>query len=218
MGNSEKSASDEDASDGKSKAVMVAWKSYDIVDCLRNVVKAISDLSEELLNSCWKKLWPECVKSAANTLEKANEIQQGIISLGKKIGGEGFSDLDQEDIDDVLLIDELTEEELLELCGERYEKESVDIEPEKKEDQMKQNVLAGILADAERLMQNISIHDPIEHRSSLVCLQIRSAVAPYDEIQRQIYNKKNQKKMSDFFATSTVPAESSSSEEELYEI
>ena len=40
-------------------------------------------------------------------------------------------------------------------------KESVDIEPEKKEDQMKQNVLAEILADAKRLMHNSSIHDPI---------------------------------------------------------
>ena len=59
-----------------------------------------------------------------------------------------------------MLIDELIEEELLELCGERNEKESIDIEP-KKEHQTKQNVLAEILADAERLMHNSLIHDPI---------------------------------------------------------
>lgn len=93
---------------------MKAWKAYDIVDCILNVKKALHDLTPTLLNNCWRKLWPTIVKNKAEIHVDLLGIEnERIIQIGKQIGGDGFNNLDEEDIEGTMLEDELNERELL---------------------------------------------------------------------------------------------------------
>lgn len=70
------------------------------------------------MNNCWNKIWPDCGKYLDKNTKVECENEQGkIIQLSKRIGGDGFEDLDADDIEDALLDDELNEDELLAMIG-----------------------------------------------------------------------------------------------------
>lgn len=77
------------------------------------------------MNSCWKKLWPEAVNDFTGFPTADVEIEK-IKQLSKIVGGEGLSDLQDNEIREELLGnagEELTPHELEELLQEEEKEE-----------------------------------------------------------------------------------------------
>lgn len=184
----------------KEDTVIKAWKTYDIVDCIKNVKKAINELSPSLLNSCWRNLWPTIVKSSNEIQKQTVESEVNlIIKVAKHIGGDGFTDFDVEDIEDILIEDELTEAELLAMTSEEGSSVQSEHEEEQAEIITKTN-LELIITDAEALIAKIEMLDPQMDRKSQVCLQVKSVFTPYYELLKSLKSKAKQRPLTEFFS------------------
>ncbi|GFU48083.1 DDE-1 domain-containing protein [Trichonephila clavipes] len=73
---------------------------------------AIAEIKSQTLNACWKAAWPECV-SKGNESNRAI-VTSEIISIAKEIGGEGFDDFGEHDIEELLVDEALNDDDILE--------------------------------------------------------------------------------------------------------
>ncbi|XP_064081037.1 tigger transposable element-derived protein 1-like [Macrobrachium nipponense] len=85
------------------------WRKFKIATCLNVIDRSLRDMKKETLNSCWKKLWPECVNDYKGF--SPQEIQHlaidNAVKLAKILGGEGFDDITKDEVGS--LIDTHTE-------------------------------------------------------------------------------------------------------------
>ncbi|XP_064077714.1 tigger transposable element-derived protein 1-like [Macrobrachium nipponense] len=76
------------------------WRKFTIATCLNIIDRSLRDMKKETLNSCWKKLWPECVNDYKGF--SPQEIQHSAIDnavkLAKILGGEGFDDITKDEL------------------------------------------------------------------------------------------------------------------------
>ncbi|GFW99552.1 tigger transposable element-derived protein 1 [Trichonephila clavipes] len=109
--------------------VTEAWKQFNILNCVNHVALAIAEIKSQTLNACWKAAWPECV-SKGNESNRAI-ITSEIISIAKEIGGEGFDDFGEHDIEELLVDEALNDDDILEsMVDITKDLETVDSEPE----------------------------------------------------------------------------------------
>ncbi|XP_050340763.1 tigger transposable element-derived protein 1-like [Bactrocera neohumeralis] len=73
-------------------SVIDEWKKFSIMDCINQVKIALDLLKPSTLNSCWKNIWPECVKCKDPVIDNNAELAD-IITMANAIGGDGFDDL-----------------------------------------------------------------------------------------------------------------------------
>ncbi|KFD69716.1 hypothetical protein M514_13302 [Trichuris suis] len=100
--------------------VIDVWKAFSIADAIIAVDKATRAIKPETVITCWRKLCPDAAPgSAPPEAEPIKEVVEEIVSSGKKLGGEGFDDMDVRDIEELIdsAPEELTEDDLLEMTG-----------------------------------------------------------------------------------------------------
>ncbi|UYV80085.1 FUBP1 [Cordylochernes scorpioides] len=78
-----------------------------------HVALAIAEIKSQTLNACWKAAWPECV-SKRNESNRTTILTTDIISIAKEIGGEGFDDFGEHDIEELLVDEALNDDGILE--------------------------------------------------------------------------------------------------------
>nr|XP_022919244.1 tigger transposable element-derived protein 1-like [Onthophagus taurus] len=78
--------------------VMQAGKRFTILDCINHISSSIKKLKPSTLNSCWKNLWPEAVEKDNLIDPDHNEVLDTVVEVAKSVGGEGFDDMNVEDI------------------------------------------------------------------------------------------------------------------------
>ncbi|KAM9457481.1 tigger transposable element-derived protein 1-like [Clarias gariepinus] len=113
------------------------WKGqFHIVKCLETIDKAWKEVTKRTLSSAWRKLWPDCVlehetECSDNEQKPVVEIENEIVSLGKKMGLE----VNEDDIQELLEEHghELTTDELMDLHCENQLLEEISSEEEEKE-------------------------------------------------------------------------------------
>ncbi|UYV76721.1 hypothetical protein LAZ67_14001873 [Cordylochernes scorpioides] len=93
--------------------VTEVWKQFNILNCVDHVALAIADIKSQTLNACWKAAWPECV-SKRNESNRTTILTSDIISIAKEIGGEGFDDFGEHDIEELLVDEALNDDDILE--------------------------------------------------------------------------------------------------------
>ncbi|UYV78468.1 hypothetical protein LAZ67_16001564 [Cordylochernes scorpioides] len=93
--------------------VTEVWKQFNILNCVDHVALAIAEIKSETLNACWKAAWPECV-SKKNESNRTTIVTSDIISIAKEIGGEGFDDFGEHDIEELLVDEALNDDDILE--------------------------------------------------------------------------------------------------------
>ncbi|GFX49957.1 DDE-1 domain-containing protein [Trichonephila clavipes] len=92
-------------------------------------IESIAEIKSQTLNACWKAAWPECV-SKGNESNRAI-VTSEIISIAKEIGGEGFDDFGEHDIEELLVDEALNDDDILEsMVDITKDLETVDSEPE----------------------------------------------------------------------------------------
>lgn len=95
----------------QSMTVTQAWKDFKIRDALEFIAKALSAMKPRTLNACWKPLWPACVKPGSSG--PSNEVDSEILILAHAIGGEGFEDMDTNDVGELLADTIIEDDELI---------------------------------------------------------------------------------------------------------
>ena len=89
------------------------WKKFSILDCINHATSAIGEIRPHTLNAGWKTLWPQCIINR-NAINQEPIVSAEIISLAHEIGGEGF-DFNDNDVDELLLDQALTDDDVIEL-------------------------------------------------------------------------------------------------------
>jgi hypothetical protein len=112
-----------------------------------------------------------------------------IVSLGQKVVGEGFEDLREVDIMDLLQSheEELSVEDLVELTQREQEDQGIVMQ----EDKLTLKRLAHFFTLADQLAQEAMDMDPNVERSSQFVRNLTSALTPYREIYRDKQRQSN---------------------------
>lgn len=86
--------------DNEELTVKDYWKSFTITACLIIVEEAAKEVKSKTINACWKTLWPDCVDSfeGFSPEDQVDESVKKKVLLARRIGGEGFTDMEEEDV------------------------------------------------------------------------------------------------------------------------
>ncbi|GFY13173.1 tigger transposable element-derived protein 1 [Trichonephila clavipes] len=99
--------------ENESLTVKDVWKQFSIFDCLIHVASASAQIRPRTLNACWKKIWPAYVTDNATT--QTSTLSDEIINLAHEIGGDGVNTFSHDDIDELLVDDALSDNDIIDL-------------------------------------------------------------------------------------------------------
>lgn len=199
-----------EATDGPdSVSIREYWRQYNILSAIKNIKFAWDEVKNSTMNAVWKKLWPEI-----STREAVVEMPEvgDIVTLGKKIGGDGFADLQSDDIIEVLTNceEDMTVDDILTQFDDNDDQtdeneEGVEVVEEKK---LTSQNLTNFLKLGSQLEQEVLDMDPDMERALKFRRNLTDALAPYVEIYKEKQKSQKQSLLTSFFQKH----ESSSSE------
>nr|XP_032525925.1 zinc finger and BTB domain-containing protein 11-like [Danaus plexippus plexippus] len=92
------------------------WKDFSILKCVELICLSVRELKSSTLNACWKNVWPEVVLQE-NLLDSTSINIEPIVNIARSVGGEGFDDMNERDIYELINdAADLDEEELVQLA------------------------------------------------------------------------------------------------------
>ena len=204
-------------------SLMAYWKSFTIADCLIILGDVIKEMKTETVNATWKKLWPEVVHDYVGF--SPAEIQHSAINraaiLARQIGGEGFTDITEEDLNDLIdeHSDQLSVEDLDEMTKSASEDE-VEEGEEIEEEGLSLDRLGQMIRCAKRLKDMAMEWDPYMDRSISFTNFIDNGLEPYQNLFNNLRKQKEQTQITMFFDPKPKdpqpPPESPEEGEEVY--
>ncbi|XP_053968450.1 tigger transposable element-derived protein 1-like [Anastrepha ludens] len=160
--------------------VIDMWKKFSIMDCINQVGLALADLKPSTLNSCWKNIWPECVKSKdPDPVIHNNAVFTDITTLAHTIGGDGFDDLSFADIEELLADKSLSENEIIDLPLETHQDREHSDNDEEDPPILNATLIKEGIDLARKLGNHFQQHDPDEERAAKFQRVLKSLMASY---------------------------------------
>ncbi|XP_015670871.1 tigger transposable element-derived protein 1 [Protobothrops mucrosquamatus] len=181
------------------------WKSYNILDCIENIVAAWQDVSVKCMQGIWKKCL-KCFSALADNLEEFEQhqnldrINKKILTLTKSLDLE----VEAEDVRSLIAYTEgeLSNEELIELKEELEEQKVVEEEVEKEEKKEERKVeqkkvvevqpktfslkrLASVFSGVNKILSELESMDPDVERFRRVHWEMREILKCYREIYEE---------------------------------
>ncbi|GFW05678.1 tigger transposable element-derived protein 1 [Trichonephila clavipes] len=174
--------------ENESLTVKDVWKQFSIFDCLIHVASASAQIRPRTLNACWKKIWPACVTD--NTTTKTSTLSDEKINLAHEIGEDGFNTFSQDDIDELLVDDALSDNDIIDLTLDLTVHGVVGLEGDNDEEE-KSTPLTGKLIQeglqlCSKLENHFLINDPNSERASKLQRELQNCMSGY----RKLYKKK----------------------------
>lgn len=183
------------------------WKKFSILDCLGLIEKSWQEISNSTLNASWSKLLPELVTSK----ESQNQSQlldhqiaiQNVINLSQEVGGEGFHDLRESEILELVSPEneELTVAEVAEMVIE--EKTSSSDDEGDDNDELSKHFhsvsLKKIMDSLQDAIEEAIRFDPVMTRSLHFQHNCNIAVQIYEDLFKEYRRKIKQTQITDFF-------------------
>lgn len=180
--------------------LMECWKSFTIADAIVFIKGAIDELKPETIIACWKKLWNDVVHNS----EDAHDINPqltAIFNIAQQIGGEGFNDMTEEELNDY--IDEqhqvFTNEELEDLVKSSPEGSGDEDESQQEAPAWTLEKFSSIFRTAQTLKEQIVDYDPIMERSIQITRTITEALKPLEDLFTEMKRQKRQLPITMFF-------------------
>ncbi|GFV91938.1 tigger transposable element-derived protein 1 [Trichonephila clavipes] len=154
--------------ENESLTVKDVWKQFSIFDCLIHVASASAQIRPRTLNAFWKKIWQACVID--NTTTQTSTLSDEIINLAHEIGGDGFNTFSHDDIDELLVDDALSDNDIIYLTLDLTVDGVVGLEGDNDEEE-KSTPLTGKLIQeglqlCSKLENHFLINDPNSERAS----------------------------------------------------
>lgn len=185
------------------RAVRSFWKSFTISDSIRFVSESWEEVKPSTLNHSWRKAWPEVVQDAStpNTIQG---LIQGVAEAARSVGGQGFDDVQEAEITQLLLSDteDLSPENIEEVLDKpQIEEESPEHEP------------PGLTAEAISKMLNLIheaaeialTHDPVMTRSLQFQRSCEQITSGYEEVYRDLIRRMKQARVTSYFTAIPKP-------------
>lgn len=173
--------------------VIEIWKTYSMDICLNFIDMSLKELrlKPSTLAGCWKKICPiegDTAITAEEIVNSSEEVNR-VVALSHALGGEGFSDLADSDIRELISDDvELSEEDLSDIVDECYDEEFLD--DEFLEDGIKEGfapeILSEILQLASRLKNIVFEHDFNVERSVKFQRELDNVLTPFAELRKEM--------------------------------
>ncbi|GFY04375.1 tigger transposable element-derived protein 1 [Trichonephila clavipes] len=161
------------------------WKQFSIFDCLIHAASASAQIRPRTLNACWKKIWPACVTD--NTTTQTSILSDEIINLAHEIGGDGFNTFSHDDIDELLVGDALSENDIIDLTLDLYITVDGVVGLEGDNDEEKSTPLTGKLIQeglqlCSKLENHFLINAPNSERASKLQRELQNCMSGYREL------------------------------------
>ncbi|CAI9715870.1 Hypothetical predicted protein [Octopus vulgaris] len=125
-----------------------------IATCLSVLPAALKDMGKETLIACWK-VWLKSIQSykGFSPEDFQHETVNNAVKLAKVLGGEGFDDITQDEVNNLIdgHSETLTDEDLLELTKSASEEEEKAPDPEKEEDETYKTLLTTMKKQRQQL-------------------------------------------------------------------
>ncbi|XP_066471532.1 tigger transposable element-derived protein 1-like [Tiliqua scincoides] len=174
-------------------SIMDVWKSFTIADAVVFIAEAVDALKPETVQACWKALWPGAARDFRGSPTIDEEVR-AILEIAGEVGGEGFSDMTEEDVEEH--IEEhsrtLTNEELADLLNSVTDDEDEDVEDAEEAEPSVRTLekLAAVFEQAQVLKDMILEYDPSVERAVCVTQGITTCLQPlqdlFDEAKRKL--------------------------------
>jgi len=156
------------------KTLMGFWINYSVYDCIKNLVWAWGDVTNECMNGIWKNTltrFDHVYNGFAND-KKVAKISKAVVEMASNFN----LGVNEDDIEELLeaIPEEPTDEELLELEQERIAEEETrekETAGEEKEEPLRKftvNGLAEAFADLNKFLKKFGNMDPNTGRVSLI--------------------------------------------------
>ncbi|XP_048839235.1 tigger transposable element-derived protein 1-like [Brienomyrus brachyistius] len=162
--------------------LMEYWKKFTIATCLTVIKSALKEIQKETLNACWKKLWPDVIHDykGFSPEEIHNEAVSKTVILARLVGGEGFEDCTEEEVDKLIDAhsDPLTDDDLLELTKAASEEETAE-EIKEDDEGLSLERLGVIMRTQQQLQSYIEEWDPFFERALKTINGLNSAMETY---------------------------------------
>jgi len=188
-----------DAIENGNLSIIDAWQKYTIMDSIINVSLAIQQLRTSTLNACWKAIWPECViceSSIPDTTPESSEI----IALAHQIAGEGFEDMNTDDINELMIDTHLDEDDLIQLItyDRKNDNHNSDMENDGENSELTSKLIDEGLKLGESMIKHFLDNDPDVERALKFQRDLKICLAGYQELFKKVVKPKQQKKITDF--------------------
>ncbi|GFW59249.1 tigger transposable element-derived protein 1 [Trichonephila clavipes] len=167
--------------ENESLTVKDVRKQFSIFDCLIHVASDSAQIRPRTLNACWKNIWPACVTD--NTTTQTSTLSDEIINLAQEIGGDGFNTFSHDDIDELLVDDALSDNDIIDLTLDLTVDGVVGLEGDNDEEE-KSTPLTGKLIQeglqlCSKLENHFLINDPNSERASKLQRELQNCMSGY---------------------------------------
>ena len=173
------------------------WKKFNIAHCLTIVGQSLKEMKKQTLNAAWKNLWPDVVNDYEGF--SPAEIQHSAINraliLARQLGGEGFEDCTEEDLDTLIDThgDPLTDQDLEELTKSASEDEGDADEDDEPEDEgLSLDRLSRLLQLFREAKELSMAWDPFMERAIKLGNAIDAATEPYKNLFNNLKKQQGQ--------------------------
>ncbi|KAJ8685065.1 hypothetical protein QAD02_020858 [Eretmocerus hayati] len=180
-------------------AVEQFWKKFLILESITVVDECWRQIKERTLNRSWSKLLPGIVNQGESPAHGSNEVIREIVACARNVGGEGFSNMQESDILEIVENEgeDLSAEDIESLANEAREGEedsSVD-----EEMNMTSSAVLKIIEMIQNAIDEAINKDPIMTR----CLRFKRACElsskEYEELHRDIVRRARQTHIDQYF-------------------
>lgn len=160
------------------------WKSYNILNCIRNIELAWKEVPEKCMQGIWKKCL-KCFINESTLFENYNhndDIENSIVELANNL----HLDIEINDIQKLMKYDELTNEDLIDLEAQRHleeKNENEEMEEIKKKFTLKG--LAGVFSKVNVTLLELKAMDQNVERFKKVERQMNEVLQCYREIYEE---------------------------------
>lgn len=171
-------------------SIMDIWNSFTITDAILFIAEAVDTLKPKTVQACWQALWPGTVQDFQG-FPTVDEEVRAILDIARAVGGEGFSDMTEEDIEEHIQEHNkpLTNEELADLLNSVTDDEDEEDLEEAEPSIRTLEKLAAVFEQAQVLKDMILECDPSVERAVCVTQGITASLQPLQDL----FNAKRRK-------------------------
>ncbi|GFY28354.1 tigger transposable element-derived protein 1 [Trichonephila clavipes] len=146
------------------------------------------------------KIWPACVTD--NTTTQTSTLSVEIINLAHEIGGDGFNTFSHDDIDELLVDEALSDNDIIDLTLDLIVDGVVGLEGDDEEEE-KSTPLTGKLIQeglqlCSKLENHFLINDPNSERASKLQRELQNCMSGYRELYKKIKESSSQSLITDY--------------------
>jgi hypothetical protein len=169
---------------GSKPTIREWWKCYNIKDAIDNIQASWEEVKTSTLNASWKSLWKDIIDDFKG-FPSFSATVRNIVEIGRKVGGDGFSDMEEDDVMELIdSHDELNVDDLMDMTPEQ--KEEVEEQGEVlqvKDLSMKR--LASLFLQLDNIAQQFLDENPSFERSLQFKRGLDNILTPYKEMYAQ---------------------------------